>query len=348
MDDLLKQSCATPRPEPASLSPIELTLYGGEPLVEATETIVPYIIEQARARNFRRRAITNGVELHRFAQVLGPDGLQTVQVTLDGPREIHNRVRRGPSHPHTYDAILDNVALALDHGVEVLLRIHVDRGSIIYIQQIAEDLDRRGLGTSENLHVYAAGRHLWHRGDVIPRDPEMSPGQIDEALAQYLPEPGRPAYFRPRGAGIAKKLSTYIKHGVEALLLDVVGCSASTSLYVFDPLGAIYPCYDVSGNLREQIGSYSAEGIVLNERSHAWWSRSLSDIPECVDCKYVLFDRGGCPAAATELGCSPASNFCGSYENDFLLITRELCRRGRIEEMFAATQDQTTPVQCAL
>lgn len=348
MDDLLKQSRATPCPEPVALKPSRLSLYGGEPLMERTATIVPYLVEQARARGFHTEAITNGVELHRFAQVLGPHGLQEIQVTLDGPREIHDHVRSSPSYPYTYDAILDNVALALDLGVKVNLRVHADRDNIAYIQQIAEDLDRRGLRANEKLHGYLIGRHLWHLGHAVPRPPQMSFAEIEEALAQCPPESGIPAYFKSRNLLITRKLNTYIKYGVEALLLDVVGCTANTSLYIFDPAGAVYPCFNVCGNPREQIGTYSAEGLVLNERAHVWWSRSLSDIPECVDCKYVLFDRGGCPDAANEFNHSPASNFCGSYENDFLLITRELCRRGRIEEMFASTQNQVTPAQCAV
>ena len=100
-----------------------ITLYGGEPLMLETLPIIEYIVEKGLARGYGFAAITNGVDLHNYVHVLGPKKIDFLQITLDGPKEIHNKKRIGPRHKGgTYDRILENMKLALEVGTRISVR----------------------------------------------------------------------------------------------------------------------------------------------------------------------------------------------------------------------------------
>ncbi len=333
MDDLTAkatQYVTTDPPGPSQRR--QLTLFGGEPMMQSTLPIVPHIVERARERQMMIFAVTNGVQLNLFTESLGPEGIEAAQMTLDGPREIHDKVRRGPAYPETYDTILDNVCLALDRQMKVNLRVHVDQHTVGRLGEIYRDLEARGLAEKENLYISTTGRLMWHKGHEVPRYPEITLGQLCESLDDLLPIISRPKRRGLDGDKVEASLRTYPRRGLAGLLTQIIFCNASVSNYGFDPSGAVYPCWDVIGDPKEQIGSYSADGIALNERAEAWWGRSLAKIPQCLDCKYIFFHRGGCAAAPLNFGGTPSSALCGPYENDFIRIVSRFCLAGKFEE----------------
>ncbi|OLR92331.1 radical SAM protein [Actinokineospora bangkokensis] len=101
-----------PRMAAAGATRLELLLFGGEPLVNAPGCL-------AVLRAFGERVptagsmVSNGVLLTaRRAQALAAAGLREVQVTLDGPREQHDRVRATRGGRSTFDRVLANTAAA--------------------------------------------------------------------------------------------------------------------------------------------------------------------------------------------------------------------------------------------
>jgi uncharacterized protein len=74
-----------------------ITLYGGEPLALENLPVVEYICEKGAERGYTFSAITNAVDLHHFLHLLGPGKIEFLQITLDGPKAIHDRKRIGLS-----------------------------------------------------------------------------------------------------------------------------------------------------------------------------------------------------------------------------------------------------------
>ena len=72
----------------SGISP-EITLWGGEPLVYPE---FKAIVEYLKANQFQSSLITNGVLIDRFADLIR-DNFKTVYISIDGPREIHDRIR---------------------------------------------------------------------------------------------------------------------------------------------------------------------------------------------------------------------------------------------------------------
>ncbi len=93
---------------------VELRFYGGEPLLN-----VPLLLQIARpigeaaaakGSKFSFSLVSNGTLLTRsVAESLTPLGLTSAQLTLDGPREIHDGQRPFVSGSGSFDAIVENV-----------------------------------------------------------------------------------------------------------------------------------------------------------------------------------------------------------------------------------------------
>ena len=91
-----------------------LTLFGGEPLLNLPVGyyLAERLWEASRARGIRMvlNVITNGLLLTpEVVDRLAPCGLNAVKVTLDGDRDVHNRVRPLRAGQGTYDKISENV-----------------------------------------------------------------------------------------------------------------------------------------------------------------------------------------------------------------------------------------------
>jgi uncharacterized protein len=131
-------------PSQRTSRPPYLTLFGGEPLLEVTLSVVTWILERAVGRDIGVSAITNGVELDCFRHLLAPGLIDDLQITLDGPSEAHDHRRVGPNYHQTFDRIADNIQMALDQGVKVGVRINVDSANIGQFKTLETFFEARG------------------------------------------------------------------------------------------------------------------------------------------------------------------------------------------------------------
>ncbi len=105
--------------------PAAVSLYGGEPLLEVD--LVASIVEVIRAHPRGRDALvsidTNGVGLGRRARdLVVREGLR-LQVSLDGPAEIHDRHRREASGGPTHASVEANLVSLLRKDPAAALRL---------------------------------------------------------------------------------------------------------------------------------------------------------------------------------------------------------------------------------
>lgn len=103
-----------------------ITLYGGEPLLVENKEIVNYIVEEGKKRGYKFVAVTNGYEIDQFLNLLSEDGIYRLQITIDGPKQIHNQRRLHYKDNNTFDKIVNNIKLALDKGIRIVIRMNSD------------------------------------------------------------------------------------------------------------------------------------------------------------------------------------------------------------------------------
>lgn len=91
---------------------ISLGFYGGEPLLEFNliKECINYAEKQAEGRNITYHITTNGSLINKEIVDFLCDHNVSVTISLDGPKEIHDKNRRFASNNSgTFDIILDNI-----------------------------------------------------------------------------------------------------------------------------------------------------------------------------------------------------------------------------------------------
>jgi uncharacterized protein len=113
------------------LSELRICWFGGEPLM-ARDVVVElsrFAKQTAEACNipFHGSMVTNGYELNiDTLHEMVDCGVQEYQITLDGPREIHDRLRVNPIGGKSFDRIFANLLSAKrsDLDFNIKLRVH--------------------------------------------------------------------------------------------------------------------------------------------------------------------------------------------------------------------------------
>jgi len=72
-----------------------LTLFGGEPLIasEYQKEVIAYFLYQAKINGYEVSIVTNGYALKEYMPILIKGVIKEVQITVDGPPEIHDQRR---------------------------------------------------------------------------------------------------------------------------------------------------------------------------------------------------------------------------------------------------------------
>ncbi|MCW3820374.1 radical SAM protein [Micromonospora sp. DR5-3] len=261
-------------------------LFGGEPLSGSTREVVEYIVQQARRRGAAMWAITNGVQLDAFADLLGPDGLSELQITLDGMPDLHDRRRVGPRFRQTFHRIVDNIDLALAAGVQTRIRINVDRSNVEHVAMLSDLFAEKGWSRHPAFHANAAVVS----GETT-HQPLISRTHLTELTSTLR-------------AAQASCVTSYEGYATTILGQALAGgypfhratnCSAETGLLMFAPRGELYGCWDEIGLADRQIGQYRGGVLNLDEQAtRAWLSRFPGAIEQCSRCPYALIHNGGC------------------------------------------------------
>lgn len=142
-----------------------LSFFGGEPLLPFEENVLPLIDFTQNLCNEK------GVQLHisfttngylltekRIEQLKNYD-IYAFQITLDGSREAHNKVRKTCHGDGSYDTILAHVGMLLGHRLLVTLRINFTANNIDSCAAIAKDLN--SLSEEEKNYLTISLQHVW-------------------------------------------------------------------------------------------------------------------------------------------------------------------------------------------
>ena len=69
-------------------------------MLKENKDIVTYIVEKGVANGHKFHSVTNGYDLEAYADLLSPDKIARLQITLDGYRPPPTLQRSGDVRPH--------------------------------------------------------------------------------------------------------------------------------------------------------------------------------------------------------------------------------------------------------
>ena len=288
-----------------SLRPRTLTLYGGEPLQESNGPLIRLLHEEAWKRGFRRfSAITNAVDLHHFSDLLGQDrGISFLQVTIDGPPSLHDRRRFLKDGRGTFERIVHNITLAMNRGVTVSVRVNVDRANAHQVEWLRSFFQERGWHRTPLFRAYCSPVHggiaTEPAGGCFRSHAEMRRA-IRGSRTTREDDHGSPTFQTDTLThAIRKRILAHLLQRQDLPLWRTAFCGSNMAMYLFDPFGDIYPCWEVIGHAEHRIGVYGPGFFELDKDAvHRWHHRSVVQIPACRSCPYLFFCGGGCEAFA--------------------------------------------------
>jgi uncharacterized protein len=273
---------------------LTLLWFGGEPLLalNLVTELTGAIREMAEKRSvqFSASMVTNGTLLTaRRAGELVSAGVKSFQITLDGPREAHNKRRPfRDGSGDSYGSVLRGLKLLAKMDVKLTIRVNVDRANAPSISALLDELRSQGLHDSPAVRIYFA--------PVLPSVAGCRPGtcfdlrefsEIEITLARGAHERGFSLPLTPRPRSLP--------------------CRAITpTCFVVEPSGAVQKCLGLVGRESTAVGWLGVDGFHVADPSkldswHKWSPFSA----KCLECKALPICMGGCPLGSLPGDDSP-------------------------------------------
>lgn len=272
-----------------------ITLYGGEPLLKENKSIITYIINKGQKEGYKFEAITNGYDLDKFTDLLSPNMIYRIQITIDGTKELHNRKRKHFKDPNTFDKIISNIQLifSLNLDIKISIRVNIDNNNLDDFVELKRYFSSLGFLDHENFTIYSA--QILENNSITAQDKAdlniLSTKDYIQKSSEMKILSSCNGYDT-----IYKKIHDAIINQ-KAIPLRATFCSSQSGSYVFSPSGEIYPCWEVIGNKHYLIGHLSNNSFLWNnEILNKWRSYNISSSLKCKYCKYAFLCGGGCQA----------------------------------------------------
>ncbi len=269
---------------------LELDFFGGEPLMNfgVVEEIVRYAREREKetGKNFRFTVTTNGTLLTDERINFINREMHNVVLSVDGRREVNDRVRHRVDGSGSYDAFLPKFQKLVQR-----------RGEGQYYV--------RGTFTKYNLDFAEDVLHLNRCGfDQISVEPVVA----DPKLPYALTEADLPAIFAEYER-LAKLLIDRRREGKgfnffhfmidldqgPCVIKRLRGCGAGNEYCAVTPDGDVYPCHQFVGQEEWRMGDIFS-GEIDMEMKRRFAASNVYGKEECRNCWAKFYCSGGCNA----------------------------------------------------
>lgn len=299
------------------------SLYGGEPFLKENKETVRNICEHAKEMGLKLDAITNGYDLDHYIDLLKEYDFNTLQITVDGVGSTNDRRRLHRDGVPTYEKIMANIALALENGLSISLRVNVNAGNIGGIMDLIEDIEKRGLNKYEKFSYYF--KAVSEAAD--------SPDRVTEKMIMdELLRTGMPVMEAFERQSMYSMHYSVIKELVKKESLpgySTAYCGSEKGMAVISPDGKVYPCWDFVGMDEEAVGHTDiGTGTFVFYFNKAKWKLRTSDKMEpCRTCPYIFACRGGCASEAKKEHGSCFREHCSESREVFRSVASRVAGR---------------------
>lgn len=254
---------------------IFITWYGGEPLLcknivcEMSKKIIN--ISKKKNRECQFGIITNGYLIDEdIVDLFEKIEIRTIQITLDGNKEMHDRRRKCVDGSPTFDRIVDNIKLLAERGFYINVRVNIDKSNakgFEYVSNLFYDI--------ENIKCYPA---------FVTEEITQTREQMDKCFGQDQYE------------NVLKEYNNdYKKLDIDKLMRPQVSLCMAQHKYsfVYNYDGNVYKCInDVCMPEKALMNLLTDES---NEQNHSiYMLRSPFIEDDCLKCSYLPMCYGRC------------------------------------------------------
>jgi uncharacterized protein len=295
----------------AGISYLQITFFGGEPLLYYKRVVVP-ILEHAEMAA-RAKGIPFGVDFTTNGYLIEPEMITSFrkfnannfQITLDGHKQLHDNIRYVSKTKGSYDKILENIILLADHHFDVNVRINYTKENIGSVDNILDDLSQLSLDAKS--HITISLHKVWQENEL---DFETDLYQLIENMKIRIHQLG----LKNIPAGSIDAISH--------------GCYADKRNHAtVNYNGDVFKCTARDFETKSRTG-------VLNDQGTIEWDpvyKKRFDIrlknKPCLDCSILPICGGGCSQLAIE---NEGKDYC---VNDF----EESKKMNIVKDMFMSS-----------
>lgn len=273
-----------------------IVLFGGEPFLPKNKAVVDYIVASAVKSGFPIGAVTNGVHLTDFLDLLGAHraNIGELQVTVDGPAAVHDLRRPRAGGQGTFADIVKGIDRALALNLHIRMRVNVDRQNIGHLVELADFVALKGWHKSADFVALLAPIEDHTGCEPEYRLPEDKLATAWLKLKERHPQLDifQSRLFRNLEHIIATLGGAQCAPRFQYCESNHLGC------YTFGTDGKIYPCAEAIGDQRTTVGSYYPKFALDEKQLNIWDGRSIFTLEKCRDCAVATFCGGGCAYAA--------------------------------------------------
>ncbi len=311
---------------------LRINFFGGEPLLNfpLMKTIVSYVLARGEAAEKKTlfQVTTNGTLLDDEIIIFLQKHDFKVLVSLDGPKDIHDKQRRFADGGGSYDAVTKHlgslIASVPDTDVHAVIMGDTDPKVVI---NALEGFGFRGIS------VLPASGSLFSKAD------EGKENRDSAAILQRMEEEAELWIDLARKRDIMglQHLKSYSQFAAALKTLlqnrkNYHPCGAAIGLVAVSCSGDIYPCHRFVGQNHYRIGN-----IFSKELDRTSYLKSpVMTSENCIDCFARFYCAGGCKQDNVISGSSlfsPSEDMCRIRRRQFELaayITAELANEERL------------------
>ena len=271
---------------------LEVDFFGGEPLMnwEMVKKLVAYCREQEKIRNknFRFTLTTNGMLIDDDVIDFCNREMSNVVLSLDGRREVHDRLRVDYAGRGSYDQIVPKF--------QKFVAARGDKSYYIRGTYTHNNTDF----TNDIFHMADLGFKELSMEPVVsrPDDPCALTAEDLPVLKEQYEILAKEMIKRDReGRGFTFYHYMIDLTGGPCIYKRISGCGSGTEYMAVTPWGDLYPCHQFVGDPKYLMGDIwkgVTNTAVRDEFKHC----NAYARPECKDCWAKLYCSGGCAANA--------------------------------------------------
>jgi uncharacterized protein len=252
---------------------LKIRWYGGEPMLrlDLIKNITSQIKDSLQVDiQYSSQIISNGVLLNEInASILKDCNVKRIEISLDGPKVIHDNLRKSKNGKSNYDIVLNSLEIASRHFNATIFRVNINSENAPLIEEwlsVLPDFLKR--------------KNIFLKFKIIEGD--ISNNLTFDEFSLWV--------FKFKNK--AKKLGFNLLQPN----LETETCPAIRNNYfIVQSDLQVYKCPQNLGS-EDNVGVISKEGILTsNWRLRHWEGYDVSKDEDCKSCAHLPHCNGGCP-----------------------------------------------------
>lgn len=266
---------------------IHITLFGGEPLLCCNKNLdfFKYLKKLCKenSQTYSSSIATNAYLLNDsyIDDLINVCNCQTFQITIDGCKKTHNKLRSLANGTPTYDVVVRNFKKLLkyndNNNLNIVLRVNLFNNDIDEVNTLLEEFSEE---EKSKFSIYF--RYIYNTKEF--KEENQNKINLNEFHTNA----------RNKGFTINGNKSFSFYH--------CEGDGEEEQIHILPDL-KVYKCINDMSYDKSFVGEINSEGkITFNDNIHIWNDNSFFDDAKCHNCKYLPMCWGGCPLIHKKTG----------------------------------------------